>query len=295
MAAIANATLLADVEEHINTEFIDRTVRYTIGRVPKVFRLGVAVKDLRGQSTATYSQPIIDELGAATSHTATDEVTVAKITRSDLTVSTGAIAIRVVLPYDVLQQSLIAEFTNAIKEVTGSVLRNMDNAFLALSPSFGNSIGTDATVNDVANLTTLITAWRTQTGATMGRPLLVMHGDAMRDLHADAMQGGQSILSTAVGVQLKEATEGKDQGLVTSWGQLDFVVTDNIPAGGTGWDNMMLASGDEEAPIAMPVNQDVLVELEHEPKRRAWHVVGSADIGFGITRDNAGLRFRTRT
>jgi len=295
MAAISNATLVADVAENINAEWIAQEMRFA-AQNPHIYEDLVYKVDLMGRNTATYSEPIADELTAATSLTATDEVVAQKTARADLTVGIAPWGTAVFLDYETVRRSMWDEFALAIDRLTGACKRKIDNATLALASSISNTIGNASTVHSMSNFETVMTAWRAQVGASRSRPIMVQHGDATRDLGQEVVTSSAALMGSAVGVQLKDAVGHVGQGVRRSIGNVDLIDTDNVVAGDTtGWANFMVLNNPMEHAFALPYEQPILIEIDHAPRRRGWWVVASVVFGVGITQQDYALGYTTRT
>jgi len=296
MAAVTNATVAATVAENINTEWINATTVRSLNRKPYLYDLAVLKRDLRGKNTATYSHPILAEIAAAGSHTETDLVTSVKIDRSDVTVGTAVYYQATMLSYPAIQRSMWTEFEVAISEVTGACKRKINDDFVALATGFSNSIGSNATNFTVSNLVTMTTTWRAQTASTQEMPILFAHGDQFRDLNNDAISNGAAIFGNTMGVQLVDAVGSTNQGQLAVFNGVRLVSTDDMPVGDTtGWTGMLLATGENDAAIALAINQDIMVEISHLPERLGYYVIASVDYGIGEVNDTAGLGVISRT
>jgi hypothetical protein len=296
MAVVANATTTVSADSVIYDEFISPIVRETLGRIPVVYRLGALTVPLIGTNSNNYRHTLGDQVGVAVTLAETDEVTSTELTSSHVEVSTETKAIATFISRQNNRRSIWSDMARAARELTSACARAIDADFLALATGFSSPIGNNAQVMTVENLVELQTTYRSRTGSTMERPLLVMHGDTMRDLHSDSVKNGAPWFGTELGVQLHNATGGINQAQVTTFGALDMVVTDGIPAGDTtGWSNMMIARGLQEAAIAMPFEQDIQLETWYEAKRQGWWVIATVDYGMGEVNDLAGQTFITRT
>ena len=296
MAAVTNATVAATVAENINSEWINAAVVRSLGRTRYVYDYAVLKRSLMGKSTATYSHPIVAELAAAGAHTESDLVTSVKIDRADATVGTSVVYQATFLTYPAISRSIWSEFDVAISEVVAAVKRKINDDFVALATGFSNSIGAAATNFTVANFVTMCTTWRAQVRSTQEMPILFLHGDAMRDLQNDAMSNAAALFGSVMGVQLNNAVSGLNQGELSSFNNVRITSTDDMPVGDTtGWTNMLVATGENDAAIALAYNQDIQVEIEHIPSRLGYYVIASADYGVGEVNDTAGLGVISRT
>jgi hypothetical protein len=296
MAVVPQATTTTTAASTIYDEYISEISRATLGRIPVVYPLGVLRVPLLGKNSNQYDHNLRDEIGVATTLAETDEVTSTEITRSAASVSTATKAKSTFISKQNNRRSLWPEMANAAQELTSACARAIDADFLALASGFSSPIGNNATNHTVANLVTLFTAWRARVGSTMERPLIVMHGDAMRDLQLDAVSNAAAWFGAPAGIELNDATNAINQGVVATFNGVDMVSTDNIPVGDTtGWSNMMIARGNLEAAIAMPFEQEIQLETWYEAKRQGWWVIATVDYGVGEVNDLAGQTFITRT
>jgi hypothetical protein len=295
MAAVTAATGVADVAENINAEWIAQEVRYDVQK-PYLYNKLAHLVNLRGRNTKVYSEPIADELTAATSLTASDEVAAQVTSRSDLTVTAAPYGTAVFIDYEVITRSMWDEFAVAINRVVGACRRKIDNDVLALATSFSNSIGSNATNHTVSNFQTVLTTWRAQVGDSMSRPIQVYHGDAMRDLAQDASTSAAGLMATVIGVNIYDASSQTAQGVSRSIGNIDVEETNNVSAGDTtGWSNFMTVNNPAQHGLVVAYEQDILVELQHVPIRRGWYIVGSVVHGAGIVNQDLCLTWITRT
>jgi hypothetical protein len=296
MAVVSDATTTTTSASTIYDEWISPVIRETLGRIPVVYPLGVLRVPLLGTNSNQYDHNLRDEIAAATTLSETDEVVSTEITRSAASVSTATKAVATFISDQNNRRSLWAEVTAGTMELTSSCARAIDADFVATATGFSSPIGDAATNHTVQNLVTLMTTWRTRVGSTASRPLIIQHGDATRDLQQDAVSNAASWFGASMGVQLHDATMGLNQGQVTSFMGFDMVTSDRMPVGDTtGWTNMMIARGDQEAAIAMPFEQEIRVEVWREPKRLGFWLIASVDYGIGEVNDLAGQGFITRT
>jgi hypothetical protein len=270
--------------------------RLTLGRIPVVYRLGALPVPLLGTNSNTYAHNLGDEIGVATILAETDEVTSTPLTQAKVEVSTATKAKSTFLSKQNNRRAIWGMLDWATDELTGSCARAIDTDFCNLAAGFSTPIGNAGQAMTVDFLVELFTTWRARVGSTMSRPLLVMHGDATRDLQQDAVNNAATWFGTQSGVQLHDAVSGLNQGVVTTFGNVDMVTSDRIPVGDvTGWSNMMIARGEEEAAIAMPFEQEIELEIWYEAKRQGWWVIATVDYGVGRVNDLAGQTFITRT
>ena len=296
MAVVANATTTTSAASVIYPQFISPIVRRTLGRIPTIYQLGVIRVDLRGRNSDTYRHTLRDQIARATTLAETDEVVSTEITRAHAEVSTDMKAVATFVSDQADVRSLWAEGVSAIEELTRSCARAIDLEFVNTATGFSAPIGDAATAHTVQNLVELFTTWRARVGSTSSKPLLCMHGDAMRDLQQDAVSNAAAWFGTEMGVQLHDATNGLNQGVVTTFGGVDMVVSDDMPVGDTtGWSNMMIARGDQEGVITMPFEHPIEVEMWREPKRKGTWFIGTVNYGVGEVNDLAGQTFITRT
>ena len=294
--AIAGATLVATVDENINTEFIARQIRITLGRIPFTFMAGAKRVEMAANNTKVYEHPIRDEVAKATPYTETDLVTSTPVTRTSVPVSTAKNLKATFLSIEAVELSMWAEFAGAIDEMTQANLRAVDDDFLSLADEFSATQGDAATVMTASNLILVHTTWRAQVASTREMPIMYMVGDAFRDLQQDALGNGAALFSSVVGVQLHGATNAVNQGEMSMFNNVRMVQTDNLPVGDvTGHSNMMIATGENDCAIAYPIQHGVRVEVAYREENQGWWVIASSNYGMGIVNDDAGLTFITQT
>lgn len=295
MAAITNATTATVVTHHIPPEAIERAVDFAVQR-PYVWMELTHSPDLTTANTATYSHPIISQLGAATAHTETDEVSSSEIARVNATITTAEYALATFLGDRARRLSVAPEDLIAVDRLVDGCQQKIEADVLALASSMTNTQGNATTVNDVVNFNSVLAAFRAQIGSANSRPVMCMSTAAIRDLHEDASTNAAAIYGSLIGVQLHDATGGVNQGLRRPFGNIDMVETAGVVAGDTtGKANFItLVGGPVATALMVPIGKDIMVEGGRVAERIGDWLVASFEHGAGIVDQNRCRRFITR-
>lgn len=294
MAAITNAVDTTSVADRTNTEWIDTATRYVASQ-PFVWVELVTRKDMSAMKTDTYTKNIRTHLVQATAHTDSDEFTALDLASVDTNTTTAEYGSASFVADRAERLSVEDEMRVAVESNVRACLLKIDTLVLALSTSM-TTIGNNATNNTLANFVTAVTAFKATSFTTEAPPIMVMHLDAMRDLRADSVTNGAAIFGSSFGEQLADATGGVNTGFLRPFGGIYLLETASIPAGDTtGWSSFIVAVGENDGGIVLPVGMDINVELERVGSRRGTWVTASVEVGAGLLEAARSLRFVTRT
>ena len=299
MAAVTNLSGLTVLDDNINAEFISQEVHLAT-QTPYLYEAIVAgggTKSLIGMATRTYAHPIWARMAVASAITESDEVGATALSSSEVTISTALKSAAAFITDQATGASNISVASLAINRTVDAVRRAINADTVALATSISSSAGSNATTNDVSNMNVALTAYRALVKSNLsGGALMVLHGDAKRDLQEDAVNTTNALYSSAVGENLFDATNQAAMGQVSRFGSFTIVDTDDMPAGDTtGWTNMIVDAGGAETAFALVVSKGVTVATEREERRFGSWVIASADYGVGIVDQNRCHAFITKT
>ncbi len=299
MAVVSGLTGLAVIDDIINEEWISQET-HTATQTPVLYQNivgGAGTKSLIGKATRTYAHPIWARLAAAAAVTESDEVGATALSSTEVTITTALNAKAVFVTDQAAGAGVINVFSLAINRAVDAVQRRINDQVVALATSITATVGSNATTNDVANMNVVLTAYRALVKANLsGRALMLLHGDAKRDLQEDAVNTTNALYSSSVGEQLFNATNQAQMGMMTQFGSFLIMDTDDMPVGDTtGWTNMVVDAGGAETAFAIAVSKGVEVVLWREPKRFGTWVIASADYGVGIVHQDRAQAFITKT
>jgi hypothetical protein len=293
--AIANATLVANVNENINPKWIEQQQRISAGRSPFIFGLGVVQRDLSMMNTKVLSWPIRDEVAKASSYTETDLVTSTPIDRQAVEITTDKVLKATFLSIEAVELSMWDEFSGAIDELTQANLRAADDEYLELADDFSNDIGDSTAVFGIRQFVATQTAYRAQTRTVAGVPLMVLESSVLGQLHDDAVSNGAALLGSQFGPQLQAATDGLQLGELTRFMGVDIVPTTGLPPGDVnGISNMMHSTTDRDGSIAMPFQHRPRIDQAWRPENQGWWVICSFNFEVGIVNNLTGITIITK-
>ncbi len=294
MAAVSGLTGLTVIDDIVNSEWISQTVH---AATENPYLYNSICKTIPISQTRTYAHPIWAEMAAAAAVTESDEVGSTALSSSEVTVSPALNAKATFVSDQALGAGVLDVLSLAANRVIGATRRKIDNDALALATSITSSAGSNATTNDVSNLNTAITAFRTVVkGNLSGSAVAVMHGDALRDLGEDAVNTDNALFGSAVGENLFAGTQQVQAGQFAQFGKVSLVSHDGMPVGDTtGWTNMIIDAGGMDCLLGLVVTRGIRLDLWREPKRFGTWVIASSDHATGILDQNRGHAFITKT
>lgn len=296
MAAVSNATTIAALTEVINSELIPSAYAVAVN-TPYLASVLAREIPLSGAGTRTLAYPIFPKVAAASALTETDEVDSVQVTPSETTISATLVEQSTFLSRQSMGASVVDSVGLCTNRVLDAIWEKRDDDLVGLSASMTNSIGDNATTNDISNYNAVMTAFRAQAKAP-GMVGMVLHPDAARDLNASAISSGAPFFGGQLGQSLNQATMGANQGFrqVTMDGITVFI-SDRVPTADTsGWGNFVFELG-ESNPLGYVPAQDGAprVEAEWWQTRQGWWFTATADYGVGILDQARCLEFISKT
>lgn len=293
MAAITSATTGTSVANVVQTELINRLLRFAAQR-PYLWN-GVAHVPPLLQGTATYQHPYWSQLTAAVAHTETDQASVEEMTPSAPTVTTAAYARAVVLSDRAKRVSTQDLLPVAVNRVVDACFRKIDTDVLTLAASMSNSQGSAATNHTAQNLNSVFAGFRSTCKSSELPPVMVCSVAAMRDLGADLAANPAALFGSTVGPQLHAAVTGPNQGIFREYSGFFMAETEGVVAGDTsGKSNFLAQIGEQDCALVVAFGALPMVEVQRQGDRLADWVVGSVDHGAGIVNQGRCYRFITR-
>jgi hypothetical protein len=245
--------------------------------------------------TEVYKHPIWPRLTAAAAHTETDEVVASEIVPTVPSITTAEFAKATFLGDRAKRLTTGPLEAIALNRVIDALMLKIETDALTLVSSATYSQGGNATVNNLQNLNSVVSAFRARAKSSSMKPVMVNSVSAMRDLGEDLSVSGAALLGGLVGAQLHSAVTGPEQGLFREFGNMMIAETDGVVAGDTtGKANFIVHVGEAEPALVVVFGKEITVEIGRIAERIGEYVVGSVEHGAGIVDPNRLYRFITR-
>lgn len=295
MAGETTTTTLAD---SIYAYVIGQAIAATLA-VPIGYNLFVFVKDIGMDPTSTWRSIVRDDITDAIAVAEADDVTDASMTDSKVDISVDTVARSVLVTYEASSSTILglAEIAEAARQVTMAVRRKMDTLLWTdTTPNLTNESGDNTTELTYDQFVSFALEAQTQWNDSPppgSRMRAAIHSGPFGVLVNDMVTSQNSIFaSTFGGATAGAAIAAMGSGGLKNIAGVETLVTDRIPAADTtGKGNVFcMVGGEVGSCFGLAVKWGIQGEQRTTEKKLADRYLGHARIGFGILRQELGLK-----